>query len=871
MRARAEPRLAQIEPDGGCAVNKFRALVAGLVLASSSLVSAAPLFPDVPDNHWAKDAVAALAAKGLVEGYPDGTFKGDRAATRWEVAMIVARLLAKMEQEHATFATKAELEELRKLVNALREELDALGVRVTNLEENVSRLDKRVSELERITFYGSIDARAVAQSFRNTGRVDNSNGFPLAGATNYATAVGTLGGATLNPLAVGGPGFAPFQGSGALPVVDLRNGRALTNGAGFTMRALLGLRIRVSDDIDAGAEFSAFTSQGDAVVDAIWGNSAPFLSNPYNANTVGPVAFAQGLSNTPFTRMNLDNFWVLHNPSSTKLILGSFSTTHMDSSLFTGTYNPNAYGPTYLDNYGFDVSGRVSVSDAGVLTWEALGTRLGDGNISFVTGTNYQNYALGANLGFEFEGGNVKVNFLRAANEASNGGALLTGLTENVNFSPGASIGWTPLQWVNPPGFYLGQVTAAGPATTADGRPIPGWNAGLDNAAGLLFAGGGSFGPQGMTSYGISADYAWDVNDDAQIYFDGTYAHSEYKPNRNSTFSRGGNAGRFEIGANLLEGDLDLSVAYLTVDPTYDPFILQYPTIGGLFPGVMRLPSLNYFTNLYSLHDTEVFPHNREGVQVQGLYRFDERRGLVSAHYGNLNQKVTSLYDVRIPAGALGGGIPNSPVLGFSPGFIDPVFPGFADPSVYGPTSASSFTAGLAPLENPRGNVESFGLAFSYRIDDPNIKVDTAVDRYNYTRNTSLPTALGGSQNRVNLQITSGHFGLEWEPSQAWTLRGGADVVRIAGHYDPAGIYNRSSPTAVFNTVDTTQVIPFIGFDNDITANTQWGMNLRYYLNNDHLTSPPTSAGPVGSNLGFTAHPFSWEGFQLGTEFKVRF
>jgi len=116
-----------------------------MMLSAAMPASAAPLFPDVKDDHWAKDAVAKLAAQGLLEGYPDGTFKGDRAATRWEVAMIIARLLAKMEQAHATFATKAELDEVRKLANALKEELDALGVRVTNLEENVSRLDKRVS------------------------------------------------------------------------------------------------------------------------------------------------------------------------------------------------------------------------------------------------------------------------------------------------------------------------------------------------------------------------------------------------------------------------------------------------------------------------------------------------------------------------------------------------------------------------------------------------------------------------------------------------------------------------------------------------------------------------------------------------------
>ena len=147
----------------------FRTKLLGLMLATSVALQAAPLFPDVPEEHWAKDAVAALAAKGLVEGYPDGTFKGDRSASRWEVAMIVARLLAKMEQEHSTFATKAELDELRKLANALREELDALGVRVTNLEGDVDRLDLRVTELERITFYGELHVRAGGQSFNNDG------------------------------------------------------------------------------------------------------------------------------------------------------------------------------------------------------------------------------------------------------------------------------------------------------------------------------------------------------------------------------------------------------------------------------------------------------------------------------------------------------------------------------------------------------------------------------------------------------------------------------------------------------------------------------------------------------------------------------
>ena len=50
-------------------------------------------FPDVPTNHWAYEYVKDLADKGLVEGYPDGEFKGDRAMTRYEYAAIIYRAL----------------------------------------------------------------------------------------------------------------------------------------------------------------------------------------------------------------------------------------------------------------------------------------------------------------------------------------------------------------------------------------------------------------------------------------------------------------------------------------------------------------------------------------------------------------------------------------------------------------------------------------------------------------------------------------------------------------------------------------------------------------------------------------------------------
>ena len=51
------------------------------------------LFPDVASNHWAYEAVSDLSHRGLVEGYPDGTFGGDRLLTRYEFAEIVYRAL----------------------------------------------------------------------------------------------------------------------------------------------------------------------------------------------------------------------------------------------------------------------------------------------------------------------------------------------------------------------------------------------------------------------------------------------------------------------------------------------------------------------------------------------------------------------------------------------------------------------------------------------------------------------------------------------------------------------------------------------------------------------------------------------------------
>ncbi len=109
-------------------------LAAAMVLgvASTSFAASNP-FVDVPAKHWSYDAVAKLANAGIVDGYGDGTFRGDKTISRYEMAQIVAKALA-----HSDKATAEQKASLDKLSVEFSEELEGLNVRVTKLEKNSS-------------------------------------------------------------------------------------------------------------------------------------------------------------------------------------------------------------------------------------------------------------------------------------------------------------------------------------------------------------------------------------------------------------------------------------------------------------------------------------------------------------------------------------------------------------------------------------------------------------------------------------------------------------------------------------------------------------------------------------------------------------
>ena len=108
-------------------MKKSLVLAMAMALGVTASAYAANPFSDVPAGHWAYDSVNKLVAEGVVDGYPDGTYGGDKLMTRYEMAQIVAKAMAKGAN-------------VDKLAAEFADELDALGVRVANLEKKADNV-----------------------------------------------------------------------------------------------------------------------------------------------------------------------------------------------------------------------------------------------------------------------------------------------------------------------------------------------------------------------------------------------------------------------------------------------------------------------------------------------------------------------------------------------------------------------------------------------------------------------------------------------------------------------------------------------------------------------------------------------------------
>ena len=147
-------------------MKKSLVLAMAMALGVTASAYAANPFSDVPAGHWAYDSVNKLAAAGIVDGYGNGTFGGDRLMTRYEMAQIVAKAMAKGAN-------------VDRLAAEFADELDSLGVRVAALEkksDNVKITGEARFRYRDLDYKNVIGAKGSAADIRSriwlTGQVN---------------------------------------------------------------------------------------------------------------------------------------------------------------------------------------------------------------------------------------------------------------------------------------------------------------------------------------------------------------------------------------------------------------------------------------------------------------------------------------------------------------------------------------------------------------------------------------------------------------------------------------------------------------------------------------------------------------------------
>lgn len=165
------------------------AIISAMVFGTSSAMAApaSDLFQDVPTDHWAYSAVMQLAKDGILTGYSDQSFQGDKTITRYEMAQIVANA-----RTHLPKASEPDQDLINKLSDEFRDDLDALGVRVTRLEKkqaNVRITGSAAQKYERAKHEGitNSDGSTVSPHWRKEIKLNLDADVPKTPLTFHGT------------------------------------------------------------------------------------------------------------------------------------------------------------------------------------------------------------------------------------------------------------------------------------------------------------------------------------------------------------------------------------------------------------------------------------------------------------------------------------------------------------------------------------------------------------------------------------------------------------------------------------------------------------------------------------------------------------
>ena len=182
---------------------QFAAIFAATAVLGVTTAFAANPFSDVTPDSWAYQAVSQLANAGVINGYPDGTFKGQNNITRYEMAQMVAKAMANQDRANAEQQAM-----INRLADEFSNELNNLGVRVARLEDRVGNVkvtgDARLRYRDAEHAKSKFDARARVQfNAKVNDRTDavvrlTSGNFELGNSTTGGNANATIDRAYVN-------------------------------------------------------------------------------------------------------------------------------------------------------------------------------------------------------------------------------------------------------------------------------------------------------------------------------------------------------------------------------------------------------------------------------------------------------------------------------------------------------------------------------------------------------------------------------------------------------------------------------------------------------------------------------------------------
>ena len=252
---------------------RFAAIFAATAVLGVTTAFAANPFSDVTPQDWAYQSVAQLAAAGVINGYPDGTFKGQNNITRYEMAQMVAKAMANESRANAEQQAM-----INRLADEFSSELNNLGVRVSNLENKIGNV--KVTGDARLRYQGS----DKTDMFATADAKDKKSKFDYRGRVQFNATVNDNTSAVVRLVTQSDSGSTPEFGDGTNNSVSFdrmyvaHNFGAKTTGLVGRFGAFIGDGLIYDDAFDGAAlayntdKFSATAAYGSFVAGNLFGS-----------------------------------------------------------------------------------------------------------------------------------------------------------------------------------------------------------------------------------------------------------------------------------------------------------------------------------------------------------------------------------------------------------------------------------------------------------------------------------------------------------------------------------------------------------------------------------------------------------------------